>query len=377
MRSRQWRDTILRLKSFAMNLVRGLSLTIVFCACSGPPETSTEGSETPASLQLVAGTQTQFTGLTETVAQSFTLELQNLSATVPATALQFSSNLIAPFSFTGGSYPGTNGSCADTLSPGGTCSIEIEVLSLSSGTFLETLAFNYNDGIGVQIFEFQISAEVNLPPVVTPLGGWQLGLTHTLASGGNQRVLVFLHAMDIANADSDLIQVTYGGQSLNQVAEVMTSSGYRSRVEVWVCNEVCLSGVSGNNFDLTYDNSAVRYPNNFSVLLSNVNQASSIVDVQTAALSSTSNLFFSPLAEVEGGLSVVNGAHGDLALMDVDSDGVSSSQSIMDQTDTDDSQMRQIAAYFTETEDSPDTTYSIEADASQRMVGIAISFRPQ
>jgi uncharacterized delta-60 repeat protein len=55
---------------------------------------------------------------------------------------------ITPFSFTGGTYPGTNGNCGSSIAGGASCLLDVSFSPTASGSFNKNLVFNYNDGIG-------------------------------------------------------------------------------------------------------------------------------------------------------------------------------------------------------------------------------------
>jgi len=68
-----------------------------------------------------------------------------------ATAISImGSGLAAPFSFRGGVYPGTGGTCAITLAAAASCTIEIEYAPLSVGAHFDTINLDYNDGSSAQ-----------------------------------------------------------------------------------------------------------------------------------------------------------------------------------------------------------------------------------
>lgn len=50
------------------------------------------------------------------------------------------------FAFTGGSYPGTTGTCGAFLSAGASCTISVTANSSTIATFNDTITLNYNDG---------------------------------------------------------------------------------------------------------------------------------------------------------------------------------------------------------------------------------------
>ncbi|MEQ1877292.1 MAG: choice-of-anchor D domain-containing protein, partial [Bdellovibrionia bacterium] len=63
----------------------------------------------------------------------------------PATALA-SGSMLAPFRFKGNVYPGTGGSCTNTLAPGATCTISVTYSPTSAGTHTGAVNLNYFNG---------------------------------------------------------------------------------------------------------------------------------------------------------------------------------------------------------------------------------------
>ncbi len=61
------------------------------------------------------------------------------------------SGLSAPFSFQGGAYPGTGGTCTTTLATSASCTVVVEFSPTVSGTFTAGLSMQYNDGSGAQV----------------------------------------------------------------------------------------------------------------------------------------------------------------------------------------------------------------------------------
>jgi hypothetical protein len=58
--------------------------------------------------------------------------------------------LAAPFSFAGGAYPGTTGTCATTLAAGASCTVNVAFSPSATGAAAGTLHLDYNDGAGAQ-----------------------------------------------------------------------------------------------------------------------------------------------------------------------------------------------------------------------------------
>ncbi len=76
--------------------------------------------------------------------------------------------LSAPFSFTGGSYPGTLGTCTTTLSPGATCTISVEYAPTGSSlSDSDSITLNYNDGAAAQTATRDIVGSAIAPATLT------------------------------------------------------------------------------------------------------------------------------------------------------------------------------------------------------------------
>ena len=62
-----------------------------------------------------------------------------------------SAGLDAPYQFTGGTYPGTGGTCAVTLAAGANCLLDVEFAPVAEGPFNEIIEINYLDGVNNQV----------------------------------------------------------------------------------------------------------------------------------------------------------------------------------------------------------------------------------
>jgi hypothetical protein len=65
---------------------------------------------------------------------------------VPATGIS-EVGLAAPFTYVGGSYPGTGGTCAGSLANGSSCDIAVRYAPSSTGTDSDLIEFSYNNGV--------------------------------------------------------------------------------------------------------------------------------------------------------------------------------------------------------------------------------------
>lgn len=79
------------------------------------------------------------------------------SGDVTATSMS-DSGLAAPYSFNGGSYPGTSGTCSTTLAASSNCTIVVEYAPVSTGAHNDTVEINYNDGVIGQMASRDITA---------------------------------------------------------------------------------------------------------------------------------------------------------------------------------------------------------------------------
>ena len=67
----------------------------------------------------------------------------------PATLVGFSTTL-SPFNYLGGSFPGSGGTCGTTLAPGSSCVLSMSFTPSSVGTASVSTKFSYNNGVGSQ-----------------------------------------------------------------------------------------------------------------------------------------------------------------------------------------------------------------------------------
>lgn len=103
----------------------------------------------PASLAISDGPVYDYgivaTGSVNT--KSFTV---TNSGSVAATGMSDALGLAAPFSFAGGSYPGTAGTCGATLAAGGNCTIIVEYSPVGLGVLSDNIDLSYYDGASLQ-----------------------------------------------------------------------------------------------------------------------------------------------------------------------------------------------------------------------------------
>lgn len=116
--------------------------------------------------------------------------------------------LAAPFSFKGGSYPGTGGTCAASLDPAGSCTVAVTFTAQVFGDHAATLSVGYQSGLGAQKAEAALSAKSHSPAVLA------VSDDPTFAFGNVVVGAVAEHAFDVTNtggADATLMS----GQALS------------------------------------------------------------------------------------------------------------------------------------------------------------------
>ncbi len=107
----------------------------------------TADAEDPASLLISDGATYNFGNVTNGSSADKTFTVTN-SGGVTATSLS-GTGFSAPYSYKGGAYPGTGGTCSTSLVVG-TCTIVVTFAPTSTGTYNSTVQLSYNDGANSQ-----------------------------------------------------------------------------------------------------------------------------------------------------------------------------------------------------------------------------------
>lgn len=79
--------------------------------------------------------------------------------------------LSAPYSFKGGTYPGTGGNCGTTLVAAGTCTVVVTFAPVSAATFNSTVSVTHHNGIGVVLASRAVTGIGGTAAVLTVNGG--------------------------------------------------------------------------------------------------------------------------------------------------------------------------------------------------------------
>ena len=116
------------------------------------------------------------------------------AGTQNATSISLANSLVAPFSWTGGSYPGTGGNCTTTLASGQQCTISVTYTASSTSATWDSVSLNYFDSVQTKNVVRSIVgwgvylASLSITPNPADFGLIEVGestpLTLTLANSG-------------------------------------------------------------------------------------------------------------------------------------------------------------------------------------------------
>ncbi|MCB0356458.1 MAG: choice-of-anchor D domain-containing protein, partial [Bdellovibrionales bacterium] len=118
----------------------------------------------PAVIDISNAPTLDFGSITVNSHDELSLTLTN-SGGVDATAIT-GTGLAAPYTFKGGSYPGTGGTCGVSLAASASCTVVIAFDPTITGTFNDTLDINYNDGGAAQTSSRNITGIANTPAIL-------------------------------------------------------------------------------------------------------------------------------------------------------------------------------------------------------------------
>lgn len=185
------------------------------------------------------------------VSKDYQLRLMNTGSSSLRLIGPGSKNLMAPFSYVGGSFPGSGGTCAagTNLAPGVACTLNIQFNHDQIGVFTGSFDFRAETDSNSQVFEFDLSVETSPQPVpvklaqsfatapvacvifndktMTCLGdnsNGSLGLGHTGNKGEASHLKAAANAEPVANL-SDVSQAAITGNG--SVCAVKTDGSLR------------------------------------------------------------------------------------------------------------------------------------------------------
>jgi hypothetical protein len=160
---------------------------------------------TPATLSISNGPTYSFGNVYVTYTASFTFTVTNSAATA-ATSMSAAA-LSAPFSFVGGSYPGTNGTCGVTLAGSSNCSVVVQFAPTVAGTFNSSLQLNYYNGSSNQSTSVALTGNGTGVPT-------QVAISAPATFSAGACTPVTMQAEDASNNPANVpapTNLTYGG----------------------------------------------------------------------------------------------------------------------------------------------------------------------
>lgn len=108
-----------------------------------------------ANLTLSGATPVSFGSVVSGATNDVTLTIQNTG--IQAATAVSGAGLVAPFSFKGGTFPGTGGSCGTTIASAAACTIVVRYSPAAAGSHAGTIQILYNDGSAVQTLSRAVS----------------------------------------------------------------------------------------------------------------------------------------------------------------------------------------------------------------------------
>jgi len=131
---------------FRDNTVEVVALTATDAASVLTPGTLVVSITPPVAVLTISDGPTFDYGTVSTGAASdHTFTVSNTGAATATAMAAGTPALVAPFSYTGGAYPGTGGTCTTTLAAAATCTIVVRFAPTVVATFSDTVRVSYNN----------------------------------------------------------------------------------------------------------------------------------------------------------------------------------------------------------------------------------------
>ncbi len=179
-----------------------------------------------------------------------------------------SSSLEAPFSFAGGSFPGTGGTCSDSLTAGAQCTIAVTYSPTVSGQFYDAIDIEYNDGANSSSISRPLSARATdlyaISQTITTALDTAVSLTLASSGGLESKSYSVLVPPDSGSLTGTAPNLTYTPDSGFQGIDTFTfttsdANGTSNTAEVRIfVNPKALFVVSNKNslnaMDTTFEN---------------------------------------------------------------------------------------------------------------------------
>jgi hypothetical protein len=152
----------------------------------------------------------------------------------------------------------------------------------------------------------------HLRSVISILGSWASGTSHTKESGTNRVLILIVHSEH--NSSTTLNSVTYGGQTMTKINSIYVSTNTREEVAAYYLNEAGVAAATNGTFvpGWSATPSNVSYA---SVFLSNVNQSTPLGASATNSInaSSPTTITTSALAANDGDMVILGATCGNPA----------------------------------------------------------------
>jgi fibronectin type 3 domain-containing protein len=152
----------------------------------------------------------------------------------------------------------------------------------------------------------EVSAMPELRTDVEVIGSWATGTTHAKESGTSRALVLIVHAEH--DEATSITAVTYGGQPMTKINDIIVGTGWRAYVAAYTLDEAGVAAASSGNFNVTWSTTPdfVAYS---SVFLQNVNQTALIgAYASSSTAGSTPNPITTSALATNNGDMVVLGA---------------------------------------------------------------------
>lgn len=152
-----------------------LSIMLVLTACGGQPEEDSEETPPPSTIQKSPGLISYVGGDNRAFPDTIVNETSTILVSVRNIGeLELSSisnsSLSNGFSFSGGSYPGTNGNCGSSLAPENSCSLELDFTPTVLGGSTDDLDISYTTDGNSNTVRLSLSGNGSIPAAPNVLG---------------------------------------------------------------------------------------------------------------------------------------------------------------------------------------------------------------
>ncbi|HYG52040.1 MAG TPA: T9SS type A sorting domain-containing protein, partial [Flavobacteriales bacterium] len=175
--------------------------------------------------------------------------------------------------------------------------------------YLEATNFGFAIPTSYTINGITVEAEKSTlsPSSVALLNTWSTGLTKSI-SAGTDRYLIVVAAMENGSALPNITGMTYGGQTMTELAEMSTGTSFYGKIEVWVLTESGIAAASSTSIVPTYSSfTATEYCEVFSsATFQFVDQLVPVSSIQSSnsTLSTNPHLLGTAITTLDGSAAI-------------------------------------------------------------------------